>query len=246
MKTLRNPGLSALLITALAVILAAPSAQAIKRKKYRHRWFDNSWSVGLMFDTHPDDEEFRSTTLTLKHQTSRNSGWRLNLTGMERELEYNRRRVFDGDYYMWEFSPYHDINLEGGAISFQQVIYPTIRSNTVRIYWAVGPRFSALDADNDIFFTLYDEPLFGGADWAEPDEVTRFGLGLEGDFGVEWFLGENISLLGELGINVEKRWYACRVDFYREDGRHWTDTEVFDDDLVVESPWVNLGFAIHF
>jgi len=246
MERFGNKGLSIVLAVVLSAILAAPSVQAIKRHKYRRDYRTNQWSLGLLFDSHPDDGQYDATTLSLRRQYSRHHAWRLNLTGVQRTLESGQNRVFHGSQYTWGFVPNHDIGLDGGEISFQQMVFPSADRDGVDFYWAIGPRFAALDADNDVFLTFYDDPALGGADYVKCDQVTRMGLGLQGALGLEWFMGRHVSLLGELGINVEKRWYVFRIEYYNDHGGNWSDTDVFGDDVVVESPWVNLGFAVHF
>jgi hypothetical protein len=76
--------------------------------------------------------------------------------------------------------------------------------------------------------------------------VTRFALGVQGALGLEWFLGEHVSLIGELGVNAEKRWYLFRVEYRDDYGYHWSEADVFDGDAVIDSPRLNLGIAGHF
>ena len=246
MQTPNNKILLIALVVALSALMVAPSVQAIRREKYTRNWHANQWSLGLMFDTRADDAEYDATTLSIRKRYSRHHAWRLNLTGVQRTLESGQNRVFHGSDYTWGFIPNRDIDLDGGEISFQQMVFSSPGRHGVDFYWAIGPRFAALNADNDVFLSFYDDPPLGGADYVECEQVTRMGLGLQGALGLEWYLGKHVSLLGEMGINVEKRWYVFRLDYYNDDGCCWSDTDVFSDDVVVESPWVNLGFAVRF
>ena len=111
-----NKKLSAILAVVLIALVTSPSVSAGKRHKYRSNWNASQWSLGVLFDRHPDYTEYDATTLSLRRQYSQHHAWRLNLTGVSRTLESGQNRVFHGSEYAWGFAPLRRVlDLHDGA-----------------------------------------------------------------------------------------------------------------------------------
>ncbi len=240
----RNLGLG-LAITFGLTLMSTP-ADAIDRRGRGSIHFEQpAWSVQLLFDKYTEEEEYKAATLSLKHQYSEYGAWRISLTGAKRVQEYDNDLIFRGPGFDLEFDRYPDFDLDGGEIKIQHLFYPSTARN-VNLYWGIGPRLTAYDAKSEVMITYYDDFIYNWADYAECRNATRLGLGLESSLGMEVYLGPNFSLLGEIGLALEHRWYIFDMRYYYDNGYYEKVEESFVDGLHFDSPRVSLGMAVHF
>lgn len=215
---------------------------------------DFNWSLQFSFESHPDDDDddlstndYHGVRFALQRNYSEVSALRLSLgVGELQRFAPDNDMLFYADGYAVGYAPYYNYSPDGAYISLQYLARTPL-SNRFSFYGGVGPILSGFDLDPayTVYYYDIDDPYFWIAN--DPsDNITRLGLGVEGSFGLEWFLARNFSLMLEYGLTVEHRWYIFEYDLYDSCCYRVTETEAFADGWHLDNSRVKLGFAVHF
>jgi len=242
-----NQKVTRLIIFTAAIMLLAQSAFALEHKRkgeyQKEATSLNRWSFMLAVDQNLEDEDYHGLRFSLKHQNDEHSAVRFNLGIVGRDLHNNGIYIHPGGYFVdMDDSP--DFDVTGANVSVQYLFYPAPQRK-LNLYFGIGPRFSADEAEQDVMVTYYYDYPYDYVDYYA-DDLTRLALGVETTVGFEWFLGRNFSLLTELDFVIQNEWYAFDVDYYDNFGRVKTEVETFDDGVHFDASRLKLGLAFHF
>lgn len=234
--------LAGIIVIMFSVMTLAPTSHALRIRKEKR--VKNNWSFQIMADNRVDDDSYDGVRFALKRNFSKSESVRFSLGLVERQ-SYHHNRVVNSNGSMMVFDNQNDFDLEGVSLSIQYLYAPSRNGNT-SFYWGIGPYLSYEETNPDILIIQgYNIPFDGAADIV-PGETGLIGLGAEWSFGLELFLGKNVSLLGEYGVTIQNRWHVVEIDYYDNYGHKYRDRETFDDGVHVDASRIKLGLAVHF
>ncbi|MCP4566361.1 MAG: hypothetical protein GY841_02140 [FCB group bacterium] len=243
-----NNRLSGVFVAFMIVALCSQDATALTiRKKTNRRVVETSqpWSFQIALDENMEEDDFHGFRLSLARQYSSSAAIRFNLGFEGRDVNSGITSIHFTDGHVFEFQDDRDFDLTGVNLSIQFLAYPR-PDGKVRFFWGAGPRLSINEAEPDNVF-FYDHNFsFSGYDELYYNDFTRLGLGVEGTFGLEMFLGRNVSLLAELGFTLQNEWYLFEYDYYDDFGFLRSEVESFDDGVHFDGSRVKLGLAVYF
>jgi hypothetical protein len=220
------------------------SSEAITFK--RHSQFVKPWSFQIAVDDQPDDDNFDGIRLSLKKHISPYNAVRFNLGLISRDTYRNDNYTwFYADNYTFAIDAGRKFDLEGVNLSMNYLFYPAPQGR-FNFFVGVGPHVSIRDINQNMLIFEEDGYPYYDADYMDIDNTGLIGFGVEGMFGVEWFLGPNVSLLAETGFVLENQWYVFDVDYYDRWNHVHSEVEFHNNGTHFHSPQVKLGLGIYF
>lgn len=249
-----RPGsIAALAAVVMALTMLANSTANAVRIRHRapapvpvEREMVSRWAFGGAIDELiSEDEDYSGFQFTLSHFYAPDRAVRLGLGVFDRGPQFTETRIFRSNDLVYIFDDFGGYDVTGVTLSLQGMFYSSPQRGP-RLYFGLGPRFSASDANPDVWVTYFDDYNY---DFAEPvayDDGTQIAFGLEGTLGFEWFLGRSLSMFAEYGATVQNEWYLLQVDRYNSFGRVVTETEAFDDGIHLDASHIKLGLSLYF
>lgn len=205
----------------------------------------DQWSFQAAIDESFDDDDYHGLRLSVSHHYSKSAAIRFNFGIVGKELEYRTGRVIYSHGEIVDFEYDRDFDLTGVNFGLQFLSYP-VTDGRLRFFWGLGPRLSINESDED-FLLVYESDYY--SEWYSEiscDNCNLVGLGLESSFGLEWFLGRNVSLLAEYGLILQKEWYVFDFDTYDQYGHRTTEWETIDNGTHFDASRIKLGVAVYF
>jgi hypothetical protein len=253
MLLFKSPKTLWLFSSVILLLFLCQTASAINRRRsvrversvtqeYMPQW---SFQMALDESFDDDDDVLTGLRLSLLHRHSKFTAVRFNLGIVGREQYDPDRRVYVIDDMAFEFDDRTNFDFTGVNLSLQYLFYPS-PNRQVNFFWGLGPMLTASEADPGIDFIIYHDFPYQWVEYADWQDVTLVGVGVDATMGMEWFLGRNFSLLAEYGITVQKQWYLLDVDYYDYDGYRVNEVEAVDNGTHVDATRVKLGVAFHF
>jgi len=241
----------AMIVTA-ALFVTSSTANAV-RIRHRaapapvEREIVNTWSFQAGIDEliSDDDNDYSGVQFSVSRFFEGDKAVRFSLGVFDRDMQNAETRVFRSNDLVYIFDDFGGYDVTGVTLSLQGMFYSSPKQGP-RMYFGLGPRFSASEANPDVWVTYYDDYNY---DYAEPlayDDGTQIAFGIEGTMGFEWFLGRQLSMFAEYGATVQNEWYLLQADRYNTFGYRVTDTEVFDDGIHLDASHIKLGLSLYF
>ncbi len=235
-----------IIILLVAFLVAFPTVgNAMKKKKKNSNQTRSPWSLEVAFDVNDENSRAEKVRLSVKYQLNQNSAWRLGLGFVQDDFNDDFDRSFDSDGYHYEITTPRYSRMEGVELSAQYLIYPVVNRN-LKMYWGVGPRFSAYDSDRSLLL-LYDyDPALYDVEILDAYDFTRVGAGVETSLGLEWFIGNKFSLLGEWSLSFGQQWLTYETEFVDPRGHGIKEDVWISNGVHSYDPQFRIGAALHF
>ncbi len=241
------------LLTILLLVLTVLASSSAYAVRVRHRTpvivekeSVSRWAFqGGIDELIDDDDDYSGFQFSLSHFYNRDKALRISLGVFDRGTQFTERRVFRSDGLIYIFDDLGGYDITGATLSLQGMFYSSAQRGP-RLYLGLGPRFSASDANPNVWVTDYDDYNY---DWAEPlgyDDGTQIAFGIEGTMGFEWFLGRSLSMFAEYGATVQNEWYILEFNRYTTYGHRVSETEAFDDGIHLDDSHIKLGLSFYF
>lgn len=194
----------------MLILISTTSADEYHDQVRNHSIEDGSWAVQFSIPGWFRFEDFDGK-LSLKKHFSDKSAWRVGL----------------GYRQFTEDNPNQRVSRHKLDVSISYIRYPMIEKN-VKLFWGIGAE-ALFFRDEDNYFREYYAPYTN----------RRYGLGLIGSLGVEWFATKEIAFFLEYQASVR----ADKVQEYHS----WTG-KLYDKgyDYIVELSEVYFGLNAYF
>ena len=156
-------------------------------------------------------------------------------------IDYGREEVIES------ISAYHKITIN------IQYIYYTDPDAVINFYYGAGPSvsysFSSSEYKRTSDYSGMGGPSYNEEIFQSQSDSYGLGLGAQGVLGVEWFVSDHISLLGEYGIIAQYEWdkYESFSKIYRDSVLYRNSVYTDDDESVYFEPLsIKLGLSVYF
>lgn len=249
-KLLRPAAMIPTTLLLALLFIASSTANAVRIRQrapvpLQRAQFD-SWAFqGAIDEIIDDDQDYNGFQLSLSHFFDPNKAFRISLGVFERGPNFTETRIFHSNDLVYIFDDFSGYDVNGATISLQGMIYSSPQPGP-RLYLGLGPRFSACEANPDVWVTYFDDYDYAYAEPIGYEDGSQIAFGIEGTLGFEWFLGRSVSMFAEYGATVQNEWYILEFDRYNVYGHRVTDTEAFDDGIHVDDSHIKLGLSLYF
>ncbi len=249
-----KPSVTLLILSFMTLVFCVASPVKAVRIKHKGktttttdaRDYVSPWSFQIFLDERitDDDDDYSGIQFSVNHFLSGKNALRFNLGISDRNTGFDDEKIFrrgDADYI---FEEYNEFDITGVTMSLQGMFYSSPKKEP-RLYWGFGPRLGIRDANPRVLVNYYGDPpddLY----ILDYDDGTFVSFGIEGSLGFEWFLGQNMSMVAEYGLALQKEWYLLEFDYYDHHGRIITETETFDNGFHLDASYIRFGLSMYF
>jgi hypothetical protein len=216
-----------------------------QRQPMTNKDFVYPWSFQMSLDELIDDNDqsYSGVQFSLSHFFNNRQAVRFNMGIADQNPAFDDRKIFRSDGARYVFEDYGNFDVTGVTFSIQGMFYSGPQGKP-RLFWGLGPKLGISDANPDVWISYYDDPSIEYL--VDYDDGTLISAGLEGAFGIEWFIGRNFSMVAEYGIALQNEWYILDFEYYDFRGHRYTESEVFDDGIHLDDSHIKLGVSFYF
>lgn len=202
---------------------------------------DNLWAIQFQISENFKLNSFDGSTISLKKKLSDYSSLRTDIA-INTSFLNMENEVFSPFGNMNKNTTIDDNDQLGFTINVLYLLNSVIK-NEVTVYYGLGPSFSiGYNRVKSHYENGNNESLEVGESISQQN---TFGLGISGAVGIEWYVKENISLLGEYEVSASYL-YSIRKSENSRNSIIVNTSNSTDNNFYFSSHGVKLGVSVYF